>query len=518
MSRDRDNEPQRRPLFAGAIMKRVFLCLIGLLGLAVGSVPLRAVEDVKPNIVFFLADDMGFMDIGANNPRTFYETPNIDRLASSGMRFTEGHSSCPVCSPSRASLMTGKYPPRTGVTDYISRGRYTQGKLTPAFNQDHIALEEVTIAERLRAGGYATFLAGKWHLGDGVFSPNAQGFGPGLLTGKAGMFYYPPSDKPAPDPKVDPHTSDRIADEAVSFIYRHRDQPFCAYLPFLDVHTPLQAPADLVAKYERKKSAAPPDSWGQEGERKVRLVQNHAIYAAMVEQLDSAVGRVVTAIERAGLASRTIVIFTSDNGGLSTSEGHPTSNVPLRAGKGWPYEGGIRVPLIISAPGVTRPGSLCQTPVITTDFYPTLLELTSLAPAPEQHHDGVSIVPLLRGGEIVARTLFWHYPHYGNQGGAPCGFVRDGDWKLIEWYEDGRRELYNLRDDPGELRDLAATNPDRLSNLTARLATWRHEVNAVMPTPNLQWVPKSRTKGPAANYSTIISPFMTIQWPGKVQR
>jgi arylsulfatase A-like enzyme len=204
----------------------------------------------------------------------------------------------------------------------------------------------------------------------------------------------------------------------------------------------------------------------------------------MVEQLDRAVGRVVTAIERAGLAARTIVIFTSDNGGLSTSEGHPTSNVPLRAGKGWPYEGGICVPLIISAPGVTRPGSLCHTPVITTDFYPTLLELTSLAPAPEQHLDGVSIVPLLRGGEILARTLFWHYPHYGNQGGAPCGFVRDGDWKLIEWYEDGRHELYNLRNDPGEHRDLAATNPDRLSNLTARLAAWRHEVNAVMPTPN----------------------------------
>ena len=412
-----------------------------------------AVEDVKPNIVVFLADDMGFMDIGANNPRTFYETPNIDRLASSGMRFTEGHSSCPVCSPSRASLMTGKYPPRTGVTDYISQGRYTQGKLTAAPNQDHIALEEVTIAERLRAGGYATFLAGKWHLGDGVFSPNAQGFGPGLLTGKAGMFYYPPSDKPAPDPKVDPHTSDRIADEAVSFIDRHRDQPFFAYIPFLDVHTPLQAPADLVAKYERKKSAAPPDSWGQEGERKVRLVQNHAIYAAMVEQLDRAVGRVVTAIDRAGLASRTIVIFTSDNGGLSTSEGHPTSNVPLRAGKGWPYEGGIRVPLIISSPGVTRPGSLCHTPVITTDFYPTILELTSLAPRPS---NTLTVSASSRCSEEArfSRTLFWHYPHYGNQGGAPCGFVRDGDWKLIEWYEDGRRELYNLRDDPGEHHDV----------------------------------------------------------------
>ena len=220
------------------------------------------------------------------------------------------------------------------------------------------------------------------------------------------------------------------------------------------------------------------------GQRKVRLVQNHAIYAAMVEQMDRAVGRVLSAIDRAGLAERTIVVFTSDNGGLSTSEGHPTSNVPLRAGKGWPYEGGIRVPLIIDAPGVTRPGSVCHTPVITTDFYPTLLELTGLPAAPEQHLDGVSLVPLLKGGELGRRTLFWHYPHYGNQGGAPCGFIRDGDWKLIEWYEDSGRELYNLRDDPGEQHDLAAANPEKVRDLAARLDAWRAEVKAVMPRPN----------------------------------
>ena len=287
---------------------------------------------------------------------------------------------------------------------------------------------------------------------------------------------------PPADPRSDPHTTDRIAEEAVRFIDSHRDEPFFAYIPFLDVHTPLRAP-DLVAKYERKKSSAPPDSWGQERERKVRLVQNHAIYAAMVEQMDRAVGRVLSAIERAGLAERTIVVFTSDNGGLSTSEGHPTSNLPLRAGKGWPYEGGIRVPLIIDVPGVTRPGSVCHTPVITTDFYPTLLELAGLPPAPEQHLDGVSLVPLLKGGEIRRRTLFWHYPHYGNQGGAPCGFVRDGDWKLIEWYEDGRRELYNLHDDLGEQHDLAAANPERVKDLAARLGAWRAEVKAVMPGP-----------------------------------
>jgi arylsulfatase A-like enzyme len=393
--------------------------------------------------------------------------------------------------------MTGKYPPRTGVTDYISGGTYTQGKLAAAPNQDHIALEEVTIAERLRASGYATFLAGKWHLGNGAFSPNAQGFGPGLITGPGGMFYYPPTDRPAPDPKADPHTTDRIADEAVRFIDDHRNEPFFAYIPFLDVHTPLKAPPELVAKYERKKASAPADSWGQERARKVRLVQNHAIYSAMVEQMDRAVGRVLSAIDRAGLVERTIVVFTSDNGGLSTSEGHPTSNVPLRAGKGWPYEGGIRVPLIIDAPGVTHPGSVCHTPVITTDFYPTLLELTSLPAAPAQHLDGVSLVPLLEGRKIGQRALFWHYPHYGNQGGAPCGFVRDGDWKLIEWYEDGARELYNLRDDPREQHDLCAANPDKVRNLAARLDAWRALVKAVMPTPNLESARKADATKPA---------------------
>jgi arylsulfatase A-like enzyme len=460
------------------------LSLLALLTLTFSACALRAGEAAKPNIVFFLADDLGFMDIGANNPQTFYETPNIDRLAIRSMRFTEGHSSCPVCSPSRASLMTGKYPPRLGVTDYISRGNYAQGELAAAPNQNHIALEEVTIAERLRAAGYATFMAGKWHLGDGAFSPNAQGFGPGLTSDQSGMFYYPPGNTAAPEPALDPHTTDRIADLAVRFIEAHREEPFFVYVPFLDVHTPLQAPADLVAKYERKKSSAPPDSWGRERQRKVRLVQNHAVYAAMVEQMDRAVGRVLAAVEQAGLAGRTIVIFTSDNGGLSTSEGHPTSNLPLRAGKGWPYEGGIRVPLIINAPGITRPGSVCRTPVITTDYYPTLLELAGLATAPEQQLDGVSLVPLLKAGTLGPRMLFWHYPHYGNQGGAPCGFVRDGDWKLIEWYEDQSRELFDLHDDPGERHDLAAANPDRVNSLAARLNAWRREVGAVMPTPN----------------------------------
>ena len=440
-----------------------------------------------PNILFILADDLGYMDIGVNNPDTFYETPNIDALARKGMRFTQGYAACPVCSPTRASIMTGKYPPRVGVTDFIGGNR--PGRLKPAPNADHLPLEEVTIAERLRAAGYATFFAGKWHLGGGEYSPNAQGFGPGLTSGegaKGGVqFWYPKSDVPVPDPKDDPKTTDRIANEAVRFIETHKDKPFFAYVPFLAVHTPIKAPASLVEKYERKKTSAPPDIWGEERERKVRLVQNHPTYAAMLEQLDTAIGRVLAALDRAGLAERTMVVFMSDNGGLSTSEGHPTSNLPLRGGKGWPYEGGIREPWIVRAPGLTKAGSICDTPVISTDFYPTLLELAGLPPFPQQHRDGVSLVPLLQGKKLRRGVpLFWHYPHYGNQGGAPCSAVRDGDWKLIEWHEDGSLELFNIQNDPGEKNNLAAEKPDLVKKLHAKLVAWRKSVNAVMPMPN----------------------------------
>jgi arylsulfatase A-like enzyme len=434
----------------------------------------------KPNIVFILADDLGYMDVGVNNPKTFYETPNINALAANGMRFKQGYAACPVCSPTRASIMTGKYPPRTGVTDYIPGMR--SGKLLSAPNALHLALEETTIAEALRDNGYTNFYAGKWHLGDGQFFPGAQGFDPGLAVMGKGQFYYPP-DAPLTDMKNDGKTSDCIADAAVRFIEANKDRPFFAYLPFQAVHIPLSARPDLVEKYERKRASAPPDAWGMERTSKVRLVQNNAAYAAMLEQMDSAIGRVLAALDRNHLTDRTIVVFMSDNGGLATAEGNPTSNLPLRGGKGWLYEGGIREPMIIRAPGVTQAGSVCETPVTSTDFYPTLLELAGLPLLSQQHVDGRSLVPLLKGGAIDRGPLFWHYPHYGNQGGAPGGAVRDADWKLIEWYE-GETELYNLADDLGETHNLAATNPAKVKELQAKLAAWRKEVGALMPTPN----------------------------------
>ncbi len=468
-------------------MKRAAVILLALIVCLT-----RAGAAEKPNIIFILADDLGQMDVGCFNPKTFYETPNIDALAKRGMKFTQAYAACCVCSPTRGSIMTGKYPPRFGITDFILGA--ASGKLKSAPNADHLPLEETTIAESLRDGGYRTFFAGKWHLGGGEFYPGAQGFPAGLTNGegKKGnvQFWYPKSELPAPDHRDDPKTTERIANEAVKFIEGHKGGPFFAYLPFLAVHTPIGARADLVEKYRRKAESAPADAFGQERDRKVRLVQNNPVYAAMLEQLDSAIGRVLAAVERNGLTQKTIVVFMSDNGGLATVNNPPTSNFPLRAGKGWPYEGGVREPLIVCAPGVTKPGTTCDTPVISTDFYPTLLQLAGMELKPQQHLDGVSFLPLLKGETMRrGKPLFWHYPHYHGAGCAPNGSVRDGDWKLIEWFEDGALELYNITRDLGEEHNVATENPDKVKELHAKLVAWRREVGAIMPTPNPDFSP-----------------------------
>ncbi len=453
----------------------------------------------KTNIVFILVDDLGYMDIGANNPQTFYETPNVNRLASTGMRFTNAYAACPVCSPTRASILTGKYPVRTGITDYINpaRGNQPEGwkrntRLLPAPYNDRLALQEVTLAEALKEAGYATFFAGKWHLGPEGFHPENQGFeinkgGCEWGNPHGGNKYFSPYGNPRlSDGPPGEHLPDRLATETVRFIETHRDRPFLAYLSFYSVHTPLMAREDLTQKYLKKTEKVEhkgPD-FGTEGERQVRLVQDHAVYAAMVEAMDLSVGKVLDALARLQLDDKTAVFFMSDNGGLSTSEGSPTSNVPLRAGKGWLYEGGIREPMLIRWPGVAKPGSVCDVAVTSTDFYPTILEMTGLPLRPRQHLDGVSLVPLLKGGTLKRGPLFWHYPHYGNQGGAPGGAVRDGDWKLIEWYEGGRIELYNLRDDISEKNNVAAAQPDRATRLHEQLREWRKQLEAKRPGPN----------------------------------
>ncbi len=480
--------------------RRDFLKTIAVSGLSAQALQAGWAAEVekKPNFVFLLADDLGWKDIGAYGS-SFYETPNIDRLRASGMKFTQAYAACPVCSPTRASIMTGKYPPRVGITDYISPtggnqpeqwGRNTP--LLPTSYNDHLPLDEETIAECLKEAGYATFFAGKWHLGPEDYWPEDQGFDVnkgGTEHGGpySGDKYFSPYDNPRlEDGPPGEHLPARLGRECADFIKAHQDQPFFTFLSFYSVHIPLMTREDLEEKYQKKAEKLDDSrkTWGKEGERKVRLVQDHAVYAGMVEAMDQAIGHVLDTLDELGLAENTIVFFMSDNGGLSTSEGHPTSNLPLRAGKGWMYEGGIREPMIVRAPGITEAGSTSEGIVTSTDFYPTMLELAGLSLMPAQHKDGVSFVPLLKGKNMDRGPIFWHYPHYGNQGGSPSGAVREGKWKLIEWYEDGKINLFNLEEDIGEKNDVSEEYPEVVEKLHEKLKRWRKEVSAKMPTNN----------------------------------
>ncbi|MXW01150.1 MAG: sulfatase [Holophagales bacterium] len=457
-----------------------------------------------PNIVFLLVDDLGAMDIGAFNPDTFYETPNIDRLAAGGVRFTRGYAANPVCSPTRYSIMTGRYPTRVGATNYFAGRR--QEKYAPAPLNDRMPLEEYTLAEALRDGGYSTAFLGKWHLGPTEeFWPPAQGFDVNVGGHRGGMprsYFSPYSNPTLEDGPENEHLTARLTDETLALLDGYaadeEGRPFLVYLSYYTVHTPLRAPPDLIAKYAGKAGVevgAPDDPadfgdeeqvWPRDEPRRVREVQNHAVYAAMVETLDTSVGRILDRLDALDLAENTIVVFFSDNGGLSTAEGWPTSNLPLRGGKGWLYEGGIREPMIVRWPAVGAAGSVTAAPVISTDFYPTLLEAAGVDVRPEIKIDGSSFLDILRGGDAGSaavaaaseRDLFWHYPHYGNQGGFPGGAIARGAYKLVERYEDGQVHLYDLETDVGERNDLATEEPERVAEMRARLHAWYGEVGA----------------------------------------
>jgi arylsulfatase A-like enzyme len=441
----------------------------------------------KLNFVFILMDDLGWRDVGFNGS-TFYETPNIDRLAAQGMRFSSAYAACPVCSPTRASIMTGKYPARLNITNFIAGMR--AGKLKPPEYLHQLPLEEFTIGEAFKEAGYSTCFIGKWHLGGPEYFPDKQGFETNVaVAAGCGGYFSPYKNFKLPDSPPGEYLTDRLTDEAVKFLKSPKEKPFLLYLSHYAVHVPLQAKKDIEARYAAKAAGLPAPAGPRfvpEGSVQARQVQDHAVYAAMVQSMDESVGRIMKALDELGLADNTAVIFMSDNGGLSTAEGSPTANVPLRGGKGWLYEGGVREPLIIKWPGVTAPGSVCDAPVISTDFYPTMLEMAGLAPRPQQHCDGVSIAGLLRGEKTLARkAIFWHYPHYSNQGGGPGGAVRAGDLKLIEFYEDDHVELYNVKDDISEKHDLAAASPEKAAELRKMLHEWRNEVGAHMPTPAL---------------------------------
>ncbi len=455
-------------------------------------------EPARFNTIFILADDLGWADLGCYGS-TFHETPRLDRLAAQGVRFTQAYAACPVCSPTRAAAMTGKYPARIGLTDFI--GGIRRGKLNPAPYRDHLPLEEITVAEVFQSAGYATGFVGKWHLGGKGFGPLEQGFGWNVAGSDRGSVrtYFSPYKLPAlSDGPQGEYLTDRLALEAVKFIKQHRDRPFLLWFCPYAVHIPLQAKQELVTRFENKTtriSGTTAPRFRPEGTGRDRRVQDHAVYAAMLASLDEAVGSIVKALDDLGIADRTLIVFTSDNVGLSTAEGLPTSNAPLRAGKGWLYEGGIRVPLLIKGPGVDRPGRTSEVPVVTTDLAATLMELAGGAEAVPKPLDGVSLLPVLKGQASPEReAIFWHYPHYGNQGGSPGGAIRLGDWKLIEFFEDNHVELYNLKQDPGEQHDLTAREPRRAMELRQRLHAWRSSVGAVMPTPNQDHRPAAATK------------------------
>ncbi|MCY3024553.1 MAG: sulfatase [Planctomycetota bacterium] len=429
----------------------------------------------KLNLVLILADDLGWRDLGCCGS-TFYEKPALDGLAAQGMRFTQAYSAANVCSPARASIMTGKYPARLHTTNFFGGNR--RGKLLPPEYRQNLPLEEITIAEALQKQGYRTAIAGKWHLGGKGSLPSDHGFDV-VIGAECG---------PGRGPADDPHFSTMLSTKAAAFVEECRGQPFFLYLPLHAVHVPLKTRPDLLDKYKAKAAALPALQGPREvpvGDHKARAVQDHAVYAGMVQEMDEAAARVLKKLDELKLSDNTVVVFTSDNGGLSTAEGSPTSNLPLRGGKGWNYEGGIRVPWIVRLPGRVPAGALCDVPVISTDLYPTLLDLAGLPVPAEQKVDGVSIAPLLeRKGGIAERTLFWHYPHYSNQGGRPGGAMRRGAAKLVESFEDMHVELYDLAKDSGEQQDLAAGQAPQVQDMQKALADWRQLVAAQMPTPN----------------------------------
>jgi arylsulfatase A-like enzyme len=464
----------------------VSLCLCG------SSSSVFAAE--KPNVVLIVIDDLGQRDLGCYGS-TFYKTPNTDRMAKEGLRFTDFYAACPVCSPTRASILTGRYPVRTGITDWIpGRKDMPDQRLKRPQIRNELPLEEVTIAEALRARGYVTGHIGKWHLGGAGFGPEQQGFDVNIAgdqTGTPRSYFAPFENKAGKMPglqRAEPgeYLTDRLAAEAEKFIEANKDKPFFLYLPHYAVHTPLRAKQSVIDKYKVKPKAG---------------TQSNPVYAAMVESMDEAVGRVLKKLDDLKLSDNTLVIFTSDNGGLATTEGGPTGatfNGPLREGKGFLYEGGIRVACIMRWPGKIKPGTVTDQVACSIDFFDTILEATQTNSDRKGGggpvRDGRSLAPIFRGETMKERPIFWHYPHYANQGSRPGGAVRSGQYKLVESYEDGRRELFDLVNDPSENENVSLRLPGVVDTLAGDLEAWRKRIGARMPTPNPSYRPNPQDK------------------------
>lgn len=429
----------------------------------------------KPNILLFLIDDLGWADLSCYGSR-YHETPHLDRLASASLKFTHAYAACPVCSPTRESILTGLHPARTHLTNFLVGNRWpADSPLEPLTDwRKSIDRNHTTLPELLQAAGYTTTHMGKWHLGADE-KPQDHGFDINIAGGRWGTppSYFSPYKNPfLSDGPEGEYLTDRLGLEAEKFLESHAknspDKPFYLQLWHYGVHIPLRAPANLIKKYDAK---AKPDN-----------AVTNPTYAAMLESVDTTIGRILKKLDDLKLSDNTLVIFTSDNGGVSVREGGsiPTSNAPLRAGKGHLYEGGIRVPLLIRHPTLTKPNSTTDHPVISTDFLPTLTELAGIAPP--KNLDGISFAPVLKDNTPPQRdALFWHYPHYANQGSVPSAAIRKGPWKLIEFFDTGKTELYNLDKDPSETTDLAQADPQQNAQLKQMLHAWQSRVGAQFP-------------------------------------
>jgi arylsulfatase A-like enzyme len=470
-------------------MNRLFYSFLFILSTTFGKEPV--------NFLFFLVDDMGMMDLGTYGS-TFHETPHIDRLAQSGMKFNYGYAACPVCSPTRASIMTGRHPVRVDITDWIpgSSNRKTNKLIHPE-DRDNLALEEITLAEELKSHGYQTFFAGKWHLGNEGHWPTDQGFDiniGGHHRGSPPGGYYAPWKNPVLKAnKEEEYLTERLTEESIHFLEeREDDKPFLLYLSYYNIHTPIQPYKKHINHYKKKAEKFSGDTPTlSEHDALTRMRQDNPSLASMVAAVDDSVGSLLAKLNELGLTDDTVVIFFSDNGGLSTkAKSGPGCNLPLRAGKGWLYEGGVREPTIIRAPGVTKSGSVSDQPVVSMDFFPTMLELAGLPLRPKLHADGRSLLPELTGKKGKPRALYWHYPHYHGSNWKPGASIRDGDWKLIKFYHHEKVELYNLKKDPAEEKDLAEKNPDKVKELENKLIAWQKRMGAKLPQPNPDYTSK----------------------------
>ena len=440
----------------------------------------------KPNFVIILVDDMGWADIGLNGSR-FYQTPHIDQLAARGMQFKQAYAAAPVCSPTRAALLTGQYPARLQITDWLpGRPDQPSQKLKRAFLKKELPLEETTLAEVLKSNGYRTAHIGKWHLGEEDHGPLQQGFDVNIggdESGSPASYFYPYANEANPAWRIpgltggrpNEYLTDRLTTEAEGFMEQNRHQPFLLYLAHYAVHIPMKAKEELIKKYA--------------GLAKPGAAQHNAIYAAMIQSVDESVGRMIKKLQQLQLDNNTVLIFTSDNGGLSVEEGPhtpATSNAPLRAGKGYLYEGGLRVPLLMCIPG-RKGGLISNEPVSSVDMYPTILGLAGIRQGTEKKVDGKSLLPLWNGHTLQPRNLYWHYPHYSNQGGKPGWAIRQGDYKLIRFFEEGKIELYNVQTDPGEQKNLAEKLPQKAVALQRALVVWGKKTGAQFMRPNPEY-------------------------------